>query len=449
MGRRPNPRLVLPVVLVVLVAAGIYWLSTSSRNGDRLTASGTVEAGEIHVAPEIGGRVLQVFVETGDAVAVNARLVSLDDTLLQAQRERVVAAVATAEQALRAAELNQEAAGLQLEVVLLAARGQDLARQQGSWRGAAPAEVDLPVWYLTDDELLVAANGEVQEAEGGAQVAMERLQSMLGDSAHADLRRAELRLAHAQAAFLAADAVYERARVAHDPEDLLDRAQDARDQAEEERDAAQDELDDLIEDDRFDPIRQARADLARAEARLQAARAWRDSLLTGERSLEVSLGDLRLQQAQTAAAQAKAALEQVQAELRVLDVQLERTVLRAPVAGVVLARSADPGEVLPAGAPALTIGMLDDLTITVYLPEDSYGRVRLGDSVRIEVDSFPGEVFDGSVVRIADRAEFTPRNVQTEEGRRTTVFAVELAINDPTARLKPGMPADVEFVSSG
>jgi HlyD family secretion protein len=447
-SRRPNPRLVLPVVLVVLVAAGIYWLVTSSRNGDGLTASGTVEAGEIHIAPEIGGRVQEVFVETGDAVAENDRLVLLDDALLQAQRERVVAAVATAEQALRAAEINQRAAGLQQEMVLLAARAQDLARSQGSWRGSAPAEVDLPAWYLTDDELLLAANGEVQNVEGAVLVALEGLRSLLDDPANADLRRAELRLALAQAAFLAADAVYERARVAHDPEDLLDLAQDERDQAEEERDAAQDGLDDLIEDDRFDPIRQARADLAGAEARQQAARAWRDSLLTGERSLEVSLGDLRLQQAQTAAAQARAALEQAQAELRALDVQLERTILRAPVAGVVLARSADPGEVLPVGAPALTIGKLDELTITVYLSEDSYGRVRLGDSVWIEVDSFPGEVFDGSVVRIADRAEFTPRNVQTEEGRRTTVFAVELAIDDPTARLKPGMPADVEFVSS-
>ena len=448
MGRRPNPRLVLPVVFTVLVAVGIYWLATSSRNGDGLTASGTVEAAEIQVAPEIGGRIQEVLVETGDSVNENDRLVLLDDTLLQAQRERVVAAAVAAQMAQRAAELSLEAARLQQEMMLSAARAQDLARREQFWRQSAPAEVDLPVWYLTDDELLVAAESEIQLAEAAVGQAADRLQALLADPANAEFRRAERRVAYTQAAFLAADAVYERARVAQDPQDLLEQARDERDLAEEARDAAQDELEDLAEEDRFDPVRQARADLARAEARGEAARAWRDSLRTGERSLEVELGDVRQKQAQAVADQAKAALEQVQAELRVLDAQLERTTLRAPVAGVVLARSADPGEVLPAGAPALTIGRLDDLTITVYLPEDSYGQVRLGDSVRIDVDSFPGEVFEGRVIRIADRAEFTPRNVQTEEGRRTTVFAIEVAIDDPTARLKPGMPADVEFVPS-
>jgi hypothetical protein len=62
------------------------------------------------------------------------------------------------------------------------------------------------------------------------------------------------------------------------------------------------------------------------------------------------------------------------------------------------------------------------------------------------VDSFPDETFTATVTRIADQAEFTPRNVQTEDGRRATVFAIDLALLDPTGRLKPGMPADVEFV---
>ncbi len=113
--------------------------------------------------------------------------------------------------------------------------------------------------------------------------------------------------------------------------------------------------------------------------------------------------------------------------------------------GVVLARSIEPGEVLLAGAQALSIGQLDQLTITVFLPEDRYGQVDLGDHVQLSVDAFPDQTFDAVVTRIADRAEFTPRNVQTEEGRRTTVFAVELTVADPSGQLKPGMPADVAF----
>jgi HlyD family secretion protein len=71
--------------------------------------------------------------------------------------------------------------------------------------------------------------------------------------------------------------------------------------------------------------------------------------------------------------------------------------------------------------------------------------VKLGDAANVTVDSFPGQVFRGTVQHIADQAEFTPRNVQTPVGRRTTVFAVKLAVDNPEGKLKPGMPADVVF----
>ncbi len=63
----------------------------------------------------------------------------------------------------------------------------------------------------------------------------------------------------------------------------------------------------------------------------------------------------------------------------------------------------------------------------------------------MKVDSFPDESFTAKVTRIAEQAEFTPRNVQTAEGRATTVFAVKLAVDNAGGRLKPGMPADVYF----
>ena len=65
--------------------------------------------------------------------------------------------------------------------------------------------------------------------------------------------------------------------------------------------------------------------------------------------------------------------------------------------------------------------------------------------VQVTVDSFPGRIFEGEVIQIGDEPEFTPRNVATGEGRRTTVFAIELAVDDPAGLLKPGMPADVTF----
>jgi HlyD family secretion protein len=81
----------------------------------------------------------------------------------------------------------------------------------------------------------------------------------------------------------------------------------------------------------------------------------------------------------------------------------------------------------------------------VYVPEDRYGQIYLGQPYPVTVDSFPTVVFEGTVTHIADQAEFTPRNVQTVEGRKNTVFAIHLAITNTTLDLKPGMWADVNL----
>ena len=93
----------------------------------------------------------------------------------------------------------------------------------------------------------------------------------------------------------------------------------------------------------------------------------------------------------------------------------------------------------------MTVGDTGNLYLTVYIPEDRYGQINLGQPVAVKVDSFPDESFTAKVTRIAEQAEFTPRNVQTAEGRATTVFAVKLAVDNAGGRLKPGMPADVYF----
>ncbi len=112
---------------------------------------------------------------------------------------------------------------------------------------------------------------------------------------------------------------------------------------------------------------------------------------------------------------------------------------------VILSRNVEPGEYVQPGAAALTMGNISQLTITVYVPEDRYGQIHLGQQASVSVDSFPGEQFSGQVSYISDQAEFTPRNVQTVEGRSSTVYAVKLKVTDPQGKLKPGMPADVIF----
>ena len=135
----------------------------------------------------------------------------------------------------------------------------------------------------------------------------------------------------------------------------------------------------------------------------------------------------------------------MEAGLKVMDEQIARLTVRAPSDGVVLQRTIEPGEVAMPGGALLTLGDLAHLTLTVYLPEDRYGAIKVGQGAEVTVDSFPGRVFTGVVQRIADRGEFTPRNVQTPAGRRAVVFAVKIAVDNPAGELKPGMPADVVF----
>jgi multidrug resistance efflux pump len=148
----------------------------------------------------------------------------------------------------------------------------------------------------------------------------------------------------------------------------------------------------------------------------------------------------------SARAAAQAQVDLAQTALGVIQAQMDKMSVTAPVDGIVLTRLVEPGEVVAPGATLLTVGPLEQLTITVYIPEDIYGTINLGQVALVNVDSFPGETFEAIVTRIADQAEFTPRNVQTQEDRRTTVFAVELGIDNPDGKLKPGMPADVEFI---
>ena len=85
------------------------------------------------------------------------------------------------------------------------------------------------------------------------------------------------------------------------------------------------------------------------------------------------------------------------------------------------------------------------MNLVVYLPETKIGQVQLGQEVQVTVDSFPNQTFEGQVAHIADRAEFTPRNVATQEERVNLVFAVEIRLPNDEGLLKPGMPADARF----
>jgi HlyD family secretion protein len=124
-----------------------------------------------------------------------------------------------------------------------------------------------------------------------------------------------------------------------------------------------------------------------------------------------------------------------------LEVQRDKYSLDSPIAGLVTQRTVHVGETVVAGARLFAISTLDPAILTIYIPEDRIGRVSVGQTADVRVDALPGETFQGQVVHIASRAEFTPRNVKTQEERVTTVFAVDIKIANPDRLLRPGMPA--------
>ena len=100
------------------------------------------------------------------------------------------------------------------------------------------------------------------------------------------------------------------------------------------------------------------------------------------------------------------------------------------------------------GAPLLIVADLSQITLVVYVPEPRIGQVRVGQEAQVTVDAYPGRTFTGAVSYISPRAEFTPKNVQTQEERVETVFAVEIKLANADGYLKPGMPADAELVAA-
>lgn len=137
--------------------------------------------------------------------------------------------------------------------------------------------------------------------------------------------------------------------------------------------------------------------------------------------------------------------EQAKAALAASRDRVRDSFLYAPSDGVVLKKTAEPGETVGAGMPVYKIGDLANPWVKVYVKEDRLGLVKLGQSAKVATDSYPGKVYDGTVSYIASEAEFTPKTVQTEEERVKLVFGVKVSLQNTAGELKPGMPADVRI----
>ena len=439
-----RPTFVVIALLVVVLLAGAYYFYNLSRPvNTALTASGTVEAVEILIAPEVSGKVSEVLVNEGDIVQAGDVIFRINDSLPQAQRNLAATALETAKAAAQTADAAVASAQAQYDLTLTAAQTEQKTSRSSDWNAAQPTEFNQPAWYFEKNEQAAAAQKEVEADLAALQIAQSKVASVIEKAASGDFLAAEKRLVSARIAYDVAQNVL--TLTASTDQNLKDSAQQTFDDTLSELTSAQKAYNDAITTTGAADVLTARSDLRVAQERYDAAQDQLRTLQTGNLSLKVVAAQKNLDQVKAAAGQAKIAVQQAEANLTLIDTQIGKLTISSPADGMILTRAVEPGEVVMPGSGLLTIARLSDLTITVYIPEDRYGEISLGQTANMTVDSFPGENFVATVVHISGKAEFTPRNVQTVAGRKTTVFAIKLSLADASGKLKPGMPADVLF----
>lgn len=232
---------------------------------------------------------------------------------------------------------------------------------------------------------------------------------------------------------------------------------------------AEAQLKELLAGSRLQEIREARANLQQAEDNLKLARDdWdRFDSLFKEGATSAQERDRAKNRVEVAVSQVKAARERYElvrvgprpetieaarherdrakAVLQMAQVRLRDSTILAPLSAVVLTKRAEQGEIVNPGFPIVILIDSDDLWLRVYIPESEIGLVGIGQDASVTVDSFPNRRFEGKVVEISSKAEFTPRTVQTKKERVNLVFGVKIRLDNHERLLKPGMPADTEI----
>ncbi len=391
------------LVFVAILASGCQ----ANSGSNTLVLNGVIEATQATVVAEVGGRVVEITADEGDAVEMGRALVRLDDATFQVQVKQAQAGVSAAE-----ANLAQVKAGARSQEIVAAQAA--LAQVLAERDGAASAYKDAVAMRKNPQQLLAqldAARTGVKLAEQNEAVA----QSQLGEARwwrefqddtkglHYSLDK---KIAIAQRDLEAAQAQLEGAR-----------AQLA-----------------ALEAMRRTPVT--------LNTQVNAALSGYSVTLASVPVAQAALAELVAGSTPEQVALAEAQLHQAQAQLKLAQAYLERATVCTPLTGIVASRSAHVGETVQPGVALMTVMNLDQVTLVIYVPQVQLPRVRLDMPVQVKVDAYPGQIFMGQVTSIARRAQFSSRDTQAREDRANMVFSVKVRLPNLDHRLKAGMTAD-------
>jgi HlyD family secretion protein len=383
------------LILIVLAAAGVVavyvFRGMGSDKSSRIVVSGNIELTEVNIAFKTAGRLTERTVDEGDGVKKGQVIARLDRDQLLAAREREVAGLESAQ-----SQLAQSETSLAWEKATLAA---DIEQRRADLGSNAARLAELNNGARPQEKLDARAAVEAAQSEfDRAKKDWDRSQTLFKDD---DISAAQFdqyrnRWESAQAAVKSAT----------------------------EREAL------VLAGPRAEVIKAQEGQVERARAAVKMAEANALEMKRREQ-------DLGTRRAEIARSTASVAL---------IDSQLADTIVASPVDGVVLVKAADVGEVLAPGTTVVTVGDIDHPWLRGYVNETDLGKIKLGAKAKVTTDSYPGKVYQGRVTFISSEAEFTPKQIQTEQERVKLVYRIKIEMDNPRRELKSNMPADAEIV---
>ena len=391
MNRKKRIFLIFPAILIA-VAVILYYQVWQNRNnrGTRIPISGNIEATTVDVSFKIPGKIEQLLVEEGDFVKTGQLIAVLEHRDLMAQKAK--------------AEASLEA-----------------------------AKSRLPALQKNIEFQEKASNQEISQAEAALAAGESRLQQLLSGSRPQEIQAAKADVDQTLADIEKRKADMERAQKLHQSQFISaqewDAARTAYEMALANHRKAKEDYALVAEGPRKEEIDTARAQLNQSQASLRLVK-------TRKIQIEVLRQEL---------ATAKAQVKEAASALELIQTQIEYSNLHAPVSGVVLVKNTEIGEFLVPGGAVVTLGDLDKPWLKAFITETDLGVVKLGQKVSVTTDSFPGKVYEGSIIFISSEAEFTPKNVQTTKERVKLVYRIKVSLPNPKYELKPGMPADAQI----
>jgi HlyD family secretion protein len=381
-------RVIMVVFVVLLIGVGLFvYLGQRRNQGRPLYYSGTIESTDAELSFQVGGRVVAVLVDEGQAVQEGEMLAELD-------RSEYEARLAQAQANLRKAEENVR----QLEAVL------------EMYEQALPAEV--------------------VRAEAGVGALRSQLEELEAGSRSQEIERARLALQAAEDVVEKASRTKTRYDALFQSDTISEKEKDAVDLHYEtslkEQERAKETFDLLKEGSRKETIQTAKAKLDEGVAVLSQARSNLKKIDATRKQVDG----------------ARAELDSAKASVELAEIQLGHSQLRAPYSGIITNRQVEPGEVVVPGREVLTLSDLTTVDLKIFVDETEIGKVKPGQHADIKVDTFPAKVYRGEVSYISPEAEFTPKFIQTHKERVKLVYLVKISIPNPDLELKSGMPAD-------